>query len=166
MKEPTLEAASNPSLLSIPGQWNIAYNYAAGQTATRFFLALRDQQKIYGTHCPSCDRTLVPPRSFCDRCFIATDEWREVGPGGSIVTFTISLRRSPGIDRAPPYMIALIRLDGASTNLIHFVEGCDLRDPEALLARVREGVRVEARFRKPEERSGHILDIQSFVTSD
>jgi uncharacterized OB-fold protein len=160
------ETKTDQPLLSIPGQWNIAYNYAAGRTATRFFLALRDEQKIFGTHCPSCDRTLVPPRSFCDRCFIATDEWREVGPEGSVVTFTISERRSPGIERDPPYMVALIRLDGASTNLIHFIEGCDLSDPQALLMKVRAGVRVKANFRPAGDRTGHILDIQSFEVVD
>jgi len=157
----TLESDS----LTIPGQWNIAYQYAAGKTATRFFLALRDHEKIYGTHCPSCNRILVPPRSFCERCFVKTDGWQEVGPEGSVVTFAISHRRSPGIDRDPPYMVALIRLDGASTNLIHFVEGCDYTDPEKLLKRVRAGLRVRARFLPAGERKGHIFDIQSFVAA-
>ncbi len=149
-------------LLSIPGRWDIPYNYAAGHTATRFFVALRDEQKIYGTHCSGCKRTLVPPRSFCDRCFTPIDDWRPVGPEGTVVTFTISSRKSPGIERDPPFMIALIRLDGASTNLIHFVGGCDLSDPAALLKRVRNGVRVRPRFLPRDERKGHILDIHTF----
>jgi uncharacterized OB-fold protein len=63
-------------------------------------------------------------------------------------------------------MVALVRLDGASTNLIHFVEGCDLSDPEALLEQVRSGVRVTATFRPAAERQGHILDIHSFTVID
>ena len=158
-----MEDVGKQDLLTIPGQWNISYNYAAGQTASKFFTALRDEEKICGTHCPSCERTLVPPRSFCDRCFVTTDGWRDVGPRGSVVTFTVSELRSPGIELDPPYMIALIRLDGADTNLIHFVQGCDLADREALLERVRNGLRVEACFRPSSERKGHILDIQSFT---
>jgi uncharacterized OB-fold protein len=60
-------------------------------------------------------------------------------------------------------MVALVKLDGASTNLIHFVEGCDLSAPETLLEKVRSGVRVTATFRPVAERQGHILDIRSFT---
>lgn len=165
MTDADVKSTAQERPLTIPGQWNISYQYAAGKTATRFFLALRDDEKIYGTHCPSCDRVLVPPRSFCDRCFVKTDRWQEVGPAGSVVTFAVSQRRSPGIDRDPPYMVALIRLDGASTNLIHFVEGCNLADPEELLERVRGGLRVRAKFVPASQRKGHILDIHSFVAA-
>ena len=150
------------ALLSIPGSWHISYNYAAGYTASRFFLALRDEEKIMATRCPVCARTLVPPRSYCDRCFRACETWCEVGPEGSVVTFTVCNRRSPGIDRDPPFMIALIRLDGADTNLIHIVEGCELSHPDALLDRVRAGLRVRPEFRPRAERVGQILDIQCF----
>jgi uncharacterized protein len=163
MNDPDVKLTAKEQPLTIPGQWNIAYQYAAGKTATRFFLALRDNERIYGTQCSSCNRILVPPRSFCDRCFVKTDGWLEVGPEGYVVTFAISQRRSPGIDREPPYMVALIRLDGASTNLIHFVEGCDFTDPEQLLKRVRAGLRVRAKFLPLSQRKGHIFDIQSFV---
>ena len=124
---------------------------------------LKSEGKILGTLCPSCARTLVPPRSFCERCFVPCTEWREVGPEGTVVTFTVSFRKTPGLTREPPFMIALIRLDGAGTNLIHLVDGCDLTAPKALLERVRVGLRVRAVFRPAEERTGHILDIQSFM---
>jgi len=158
----TTNSQDNIDLLSIPGSWNITYNYAAGYTASRFFLALRDEEKILATRCPACARTLLPPRSYCDRCFRACETWREVGPEGAVVSFTINHRRSPGIDREPPFMIALVRLDGADTNLIHVVEGCDLAHPEEVLDRVRAGLRVRAEFRPRDKRVGQILDIQCF----
>ena len=148
--------------LFIPGNWNIPYNYAAGNVASHFFRRLKEDGKIFGTLCPTCARTLVPPRSFCERCFVPCTEWREVGPEGTVVTFTVSLRKTPGLMREPPFMIALIRLDGADTNLIHLVDGCDLSSPQALLERVRGGLRVKAVFLPVDERKGHILDIQSF----
>ena len=149
-------------VLFIPGQWNIPYNYSAGKVASRFFLSLKKEGKIFGTTCPTCKRTLVPPRSFCERCFVHCEGWQEVGPEGTVVTFTICFRKSPGIEIPPPFMIALIRLDGADTNLIHLVEGCDLGSPERLLERVRSGLRVRAVFRAGDDRKGNIMDIRSF----
>ena len=153
-------------LLFIPGRWNITYNYAAGRTASRFFFALRDEEKILGTHCDQCQRTLVPPRSFCERCFRPCADWRVVGPQGSVVTFTVSYRKTPGIEREPPFMIAMIRLDKADTNLIHVVEGCDLSKPERILDQVKVGLRVTAKFRPRDKRVGHILDIDCFRVLD
>ena len=158
----TTTKPGDETLLSIPGSWHISYNYAAGYTASRFFLALRDEEKILATRCPSCARTLLPPRSYCDRCFRACETWCEVGPEGSVVAFTVCYRRSPGIDREPPFMIALIRLDGADTNLIHVLEGCDMTQPEAILNQVRAGLRVRPEFRPRDKRVGQILDIECF----
>ena len=146
----------------IPGQWNIPYQYSTGKVASRFFRGLKDEARIYGTTCPSCKRTLIPPRGFCERCFVPCEEWKQVGPEGSVVAFTIGYRKFPGFDIPPPFMIALIRLDGADTNLIHFVDGCDLSAPERLLDRVRSGLRVEAVFRSEADRKGNIMDIRSF----
>ncbi len=33
---------------------NLTFNYAAGETASRFLIALRDEKKIHGTRCPAC----------------------------------------------------------------------------------------------------------------
>lgn len=150
------------ALLTIPGAWNINYNYAAGHTASRFFASLRDEETIEATVCPSCERALIPPRAFCDRCFCECDEWRKVGPEGTIISFTVSSIRSAGLNMDPPFMIAMIRLDGADTNLIHLVEGLDLADPEKLLEQVKQGLRVRAEFKPREQRTGHILDIRAF----
>ena len=149
-------------LLTIPGNWNIQYNYAAGRVASSFFKSLKEEGKLFGTTCPNCRRTLVPPRSFCERCFVPTTESREVGPEGTVVTFTICMRRTPGLDCPPPFMLGMIRLDGADTNMVHLVTGVNLDDPLKLLERVRAGLRVKAHVRPASERKGHILDIASF----
>lgn len=143
----------------IKSAWNIPYNYSAGATATRFFRELRDSRKIYGTKCPRCHRVLVPPRPFCERDFVAADEWVEVGPAGTVETFTITYAAFAGL-REPPFAIGLIKLDGASTSLAHFLDGVDVSEPRALFERVERGLRVVPTFRK--ERTGSILDIENF----
>jgi len=145
--------------IKIPGRWDIPYEYAAGKTATRFFRELRDHQRILARRCPSCQRTLLPPRSFCERCFVSTDEWVEVGPEGKVESFTVTYQSFPGL-RKPPYTIALIRLDGASMSLAHFLGEIDPTKPKAIMERLQKGLRVVAVFKK--ERTGSILDIEYF----
>ncbi|KKL59784.1 hypothetical protein LCGC14_2211840, partial [marine sediment metagenome] len=64
--------------LTIEARWDIPYRHTAGQAASRFFRELKDNKRIMGVRCPSCHRVLVPPRSFCERCFEPIDEWVEV----------------------------------------------------------------------------------------
>ncbi|MEN8246285.1 MAG: DNA-binding protein, partial [Thermodesulfobacteriota bacterium] len=53
-----------------------------------------------------------------------------------------------------PFAYALIRLDGADVDLMHIIR----HD----LDRLKNGVRVVARFKEKQEREGHILDIDRF----
>ena len=50
------------------------YAWDAGVAIGRFLDGLRDGQ-ILGRECRVCDRVLVPPRMFCERCFRGTDAW-------------------------------------------------------------------------------------------
>lgn len=145
--------------IRIPGHWDIAYNYAAGPTATRFFNELRESKRILATRCARCGRTIIPPRSFCERDFIPCDEWVEVGPSGTVQSFTVTYEKFAGL-REPPFVVALIRLDGSTSSLAHFLGEVDPASPEALFASVKAGFRVEAVFK--EIRSGSILDIDYF----
>ena len=53
------------------------YEWDAGEAMGAFLEGLRDG-RIVATYCASCERTLVPPRKFCERCFRPTDAWTEV----------------------------------------------------------------------------------------
>lgn len=149
---------SNQSpITNITAGVNLVFTYAAGETASRFLAALRDEQKIYGKRCPTCQRVLVPARSFCPRCFVETTEWIEVGPVGTLSAFNpapSSLRLHSGqAFSLHPSALALIRLDGADTNLLHLLED---RGPQAW----QIGMRLEAVFAA--ERVGSIRDILYF----
>ena len=47
--------------------WNITYEHALGETASWFFVQIRDNAKIYGRRCSKSGRVLVPPRAFSDQ---------------------------------------------------------------------------------------------------
>jgi hypothetical protein len=147
---------SQTEQITIPGSWNLAFEHAAGRAASRFLVALRDRQVLLASPCPSCGRVRVPPRSFCEDCFVPTsDEWVEVGPAGTIESFTITYADFPGY-RQPPYAIAYVRLDGASTAIGNYVEGVDLSDPDAAAAALAIGTPVRAVF--SERREGRVTD--------
>ena len=142
-------------LITIPGTWNFEYRYFAGETASRFFNALRHEARIYGTSCPKCGRVLVPARSFCDACFVATTGWVETGPTGVLEIFTIVGTQFPGLPE-PPFVIGYVTLDRASTAVLNYVRGVDLSDINAAAAILMKRPRVQARF--AHTREGRITD--------
>lgn len=121
----------------------IPFRYAAGAAGSRFLAALRDEKRILGVRCTACARVLVPLRAFCPACGDETLEEVEVGPGGTLQTWTA---------RGDGTAFAVILLDGASTGIVH-------RLLDAAGA-ARCGLRVRARFAA--ERRGGILDIAGF----
>jgi hypothetical protein len=148
-------------LITIPGNWNFDYTYFAGEAASRFFAALKESQQIMGARCPSCQRVLVPARSFCDACFKRTTDWVPVGPEGTLETFTIITAAFPGLPK-PPVVIAYVTLDGADTALVNMVHGLDLSDIGAAAARLQVQPRVRAKF--IDEPQGRITDISFVLT--
>lgn len=143
-------SSSRPPTAHITAGVNLAFSYAAGEAASRFLIALRDEQRIYGTRCPTCRRVLVPARSFCPRCFVDTSEWVEVGTTGTVSAFT---PLASGEGSGVRVSLALIHLDGADTALVHFVGEAGPGTP-------RPGLRVFAVFAGA--RAGSILDIAYF----
>lgn len=143
--------------IHVPGRWDIEYDHSAGETASRFLRALRDDATVLGRRCPDCERVLVPPRGFCERCFVDTDGWREVGPRGRIESFTV-VPRSLGAGPEAPFALAYVQLDGADTAMVNLVEGLDLDDPAAAAERLAIGTRVAAVFDPPDEREARVTD--------
>lgn len=140
---------------TVLGRLYVPYHNWYGKTASRFFQELRDNKKIFGTRCQSCAKTYLPPRAICPECFEKLDSWVELPPKGiltayTVVNYTYSEYYQP---RKAPYVLGIIRLDGADTGICHLV---DEVDP----ARVFIGMRLEAVF--SEKKKGDILDIAYF----
>lgn len=142
-------------LVTIEGKWNFNYTYFAGESASRFFKELRENQRIMGTRCTKCRRLLVPARAYCDVCMAPTDEWVEVGPEGTLETFTIITTAFPGLP-TPPIVMAYVTLDGADTALINLVHGLDLSDIEVAAQKLNTLPRVRVEF--IDEPQGRITD--------
>ena len=138
--------------LTLKGQISVPYTWWAGDTATKFFYALRDQQKIIGNRCAKCGKVFVPPRKNCGHCFVAIDEWVEIADEGVIEAFTIVHYAYAVQPVKPPFAYALIKLDGADVSFLHLIK----KD----LDKIKNGCRVKARFKA--DRTAHILDIDSF----
>jgi uncharacterized protein len=136
---------SETELISIPGRWAFDYTYYAGESASRFFMELGKHRRIMGTLCPSCQRILVPARTFCDACMEKTTDWVEVGPEGTLETFTIIATQFPGLPK-PPIVMAYVTLDGADTAVINLVKGVDLSDIDKAAEKLNKLPRVAVRF--------------------
>jgi len=134
---------------------NVPYSWWAGDTATGFFVSLRDRKKITATKCVSCGKVFVPPRKSCPDCFTEKTEWVDVSDEGTVVSFAVSRRQFAAIpkNKKAPVIWGLIRLDGADTALLHYLDGVT---PEG----IRIGMRVKAVF--SESRKGTIRDISHF----
>lgn len=142
--------------IKISGSIEIGYEWSAGVAGSRFFQELRDNKRIMGTRCPKCGRVLVPPRIFCEECFVDTEEWVEVSSQGELLTFGESYLGTDGSKLQEPWILGIIRLDGADGGLIHYLG-------EAKPEELKIGIRMEAVFN--EKRNGNILDIKYFKPS-
>ncbi|HEY6787551.1 MAG TPA: OB-fold domain-containing protein [Trebonia sp.] len=142
-------------LLLLPGTWHFDYTYFAGETASRFFAELRDNLTILGRRCPSCQRLVVPARSYCDACYLEMGGWEPVGETGTIEAFTILTAAFPGLPE-PPLVIAFVTLDGADSAILNFVEGVDLSDSDAAGQYLFAHDRVRVVF--SDKREGRITD--------
>jgi uncharacterized OB-fold protein len=141
------------------GQITLPYRWFIGSAGVRFFQGLREK-KILGTRCHRCGRVLVPGRKFCPRDFIELFDWVELPDEGTIKTFAFVNYSFVGQPRDPPYIVAIIDLDGADTGFSHYVMGIDFSDPEKVKDQVKIGMRVKAVWR--DKRVGAITDIDYF----
>ena len=175
------DANMDPDVLSATAELEFPYQHSTGPVIGRFLTALRDEGRLYGIECRTCRLVLVPPQDYCEMCggslaiaaspqepgpgnapapgpastpgAAEASNWREVGPEGELTTFAV-VRRPQGIHPLPaPFAYALVRLDGADTDLLHIVRAADY-------AVLRAGLRVRAVWKA--ERRGSILDISHF----
>lgn len=138
------------------GDIPIESTYTAGIAGERFFRALKDEERFLATRCESCGITYAPARLYCERCLAdLNDNWMEVGPKGTVQSFTVLHVEKDGSRRLKPDILATIQLDGADTVLIHRLAPTDAE-------KVTIGARVTAVFRPAELRDGSILDIEHF----
>ncbi len=135
------------------GEIPLQNRYTMGLAGERFFREIKDNARLMATHCPQCDYTYLPPRSYCERCFAELTEWVEVPSRGTVYAYTIvhlDLDEHP-LDK--PRLAALIEIEGCDSLFVHCLGEVE---PEEVYI----GMPVEAVFQ--EKRQGLITDIAYF----
>ncbi len=128
------------------------FTRTTGPVVGAFMTGLRDG-RIVGSR-RADGRVFVPPAEVDPETGDAITDIVEVASTGVVETWTWVDPPRPGSPWAQPHGLALIRLDGADTPMLHGV----LVDSAADMA---TGLRVEAVWR--DERVGHITDLVGFA---
>jgi len=134
----------------LEGNITIPYKWTTGTTVGRFLAELKENARLVGARCDECGKVYVPPADVCGECYKLLDTWIPLTGEGTVVAITTVERAMPWSPMAAPYSLALVRLDGADTNLLHLANSS-----------LKAGDRVSAIF-KP-ERAGSLLDIECFA---
>ena len=141
-----------------PGNWAwhgsipVGSRYTAGLAGQEFLDTLRESGEIIASRCGACDRTYVPIALFCERCFAQLDDRVTVGPEGEVAAATVAHLDLEGATLSDPQVWAAVRLDGATSVLVHR----GLGDPDGWSVGRRVRVKLAA------DRQGSILDIEGF----
>lgn len=132
------------------------YAWDAGIAIGRYLEGLQDGE-IIGSRCRHCNRTVVPPRNFCEDCFNPMDEFVQLQDTGTVNTFSLCYVTWDVQVLDEPQIPAVIEIDGADPlcGILHLLGEVDPED-------VRIGMRVQAVWKPAEKRSGAITDIEYF----
>lgn len=142
-----------------PNNVALPYRWALGKYWTGFFDGLK-KRKILGTKCKKCGKVLVPARAFCPYCLEDMNKWVEVSQVGTVRSWNLVRKSFYGQVKEPPYLMALIRLDGADCDLVHFLGGLSLSDTQKVKKKIGIGTKVKAVWAR--KREGTIYDIAYF----
>lgn len=146
-----MSKASQPELLSAVHVMEYPYKRSLGPVLGRFFTALQER-RIEGARTHG-GRVIVPPTEHDPETGEEIAELVEVGPGGTVTSWTwvAEPREVQPLDH--PFAYALIRLDGADVPMLHAVDAGDA-------SRMATGMRVRPRW--SEEPKGGIRDLACF----
>jgi uncharacterized OB-fold protein len=127
------------------------YVRTLGPVMSRFFTGLRDRQ-IWANRTEG-GTVMCPPFEYDPSGHDATDDWVQLEGSGTVSSWAWIAEPLRNHLLQEPFAWALIRLDGADTDLVHAVRVAD-KD------QMRSGMRVSVRWR--DERVGSIRDIECF----
>jgi uncharacterized protein len=148
---------SSPNhVLEFPG----GYTRSVGPVIGRFLSELRDG-RLVGVRAES-GRVLFPPTEYDpDNGNAVTEEYVEVGPVGTVVSWSWVAEPLGSHPLQRPFAWALIKPDGADTALLHVLD-LGAHDRGAKPPReLKTGMRVRPRFKTA--RIGDITDIEAFL---
>ena len=141
-------------ILEIPYYYIGEYLYSYGEIS-RFFKEVMENKRLLATKCPNCGKVWMPPRGYCSDCY-ALNEWIPLTGTGTVMSATYCFFGASKQYEMPkffdlPYVLALIKLDGADTCMIHTVV-----TEMPTLGMVKSGTRVKVAWM--EKRQGKVTD--------
>ncbi|MCL2581442.1 MAG: OB-fold domain-containing protein [Streptosporangiales bacterium] len=145
-----MKSAESTGALSAPLNISFDYTRSLGPTLSQFMTALKSRRILAARG--SDGRVHAPPFEYDPVTAEPAGELTEVGPEGTVISWTWASEPLEGQPLDKPFGWALIRLDGADTAFLHAV---DIERPA-----LRTGLRVRPRWAA--EPSGHIRDIECF----
>jgi uncharacterized OB-fold protein len=137
--------------LRAPLEIGFDYTRSLGPVLSQFMTALAGR-RILGSR-GADGRVHAPPFEYDPVTFAPPAELVEVGPEGTVTSWSWAAQPLEGQPLAHPFGWALIRLDGADTAMLHAVDA-------GSAAAMRTGMRVRARWAA--RTVGHIRDIACF----
>jgi uncharacterized protein len=131
----------------------LRYRWDTGEAIGRYLAELK-HGRLIARRCNGCQRIMIPPRMFCERCFRPTDEWVYLKNTGRILTFSLCYVSWDVRRLKQPQIPAVIEIDGASPGMgiLHLVKKVPPKQ-------VRVGMTVSAVWRTPSQRQGSVTDI-------
>ena len=147
-------------VLFTEGKPNARYRWDVGVGIGHDLEGLRAGE-LRGSHCPRCERTVVPPRAFCEICYGPGVEWVKLRDTGRINTFSICYVTWDMQRVTDPFIPAVIEIDGADPGMgiLHLVGGVEP-------GKVKIGMAVKAVWKPESERTGSITDIRHFAPTE
>jgi uncharacterized protein len=137
--------------LRAPLEIGFDYTRSLGPTLSQFMTALA-ARRILGAR-GADGRVHAPPFEYDPATFAPPAELVEVGPQGTVLTWSWMPRPLEGQPLAHPFAWALVTLDGADTAMLHAVDA-------GSAGRMRTGMRVRVRWAA--STAGDIRDIACF----
>ncbi|MEE2652498.1 MAG: OB-fold domain-containing protein, partial [Pseudomonadota bacterium] len=144
--------SSSAEILSQAFTLGYTYTRSTGPIVGQFLTALRDR-KMVGIK-GSDGKVLMPPVEFDPVSAQALSEFVDVADCGVVQTWSWVSEPRKAHPSDKPFAWALIKLDGADTPMLHWVDADDA-------AQMSTGMRVKARW--AEKTQGLISDINGFV---
>jgi uncharacterized OB-fold protein len=145
MSDETGELLEAPLVIEYP------FNRTTGPVIGAFLTALREQRML-GIR-DTEGRVVCPPTEYDPQSGEPLTEMVEIGTEGEVTSWSWVSHVRPDQPLTTPHALALIRLDGADTSMLHVI---DASGPDA----ISTGARVRVRW--AEEREGLITDIACF----
>jgi uncharacterized OB-fold protein len=131
----------------------LRYTWDTGEAISRYLAELK-KGRLIARSCRKCERIMIPPRMFCERCFRPTDEWIQLKSTGTVNTFSLCYVSWDVRRLKTPEIPAVIEIDGASPGMgiLHIIRNVRPKD-------VHVGMRVAAVWKPAGKRTGSINDI-------